>query len=415
MDNDPKQSSGNGGLPVYLNAREAAAELEVSLATLYAYVSRGLIRSESVGSSRSKKYRGDDVRTLVGRRRPAQHEERKKGRALSWGAPVMDSAITLISDDGLYYRGRSAIALSQDASLETVATLLWRAERNPFTERKTGLGEEILEAYRGTMEPLGVIERGMTVLPALAVRDPGAFTMSGPPVMKAGTRLMRVFAAAITDRPLGDDPLHEVLASAWDRDDDGQTSDLVRRALVLAADHELNASTFTVRCVASTGTSVYYAVVAGLGAMKGYRHGGMTASAFAFLESLNPQTLEIQVAEKLTRGEDIPGFGHPIYHNGDPRATALLEAMSHHERYTETAAFLGDLIDVVETMTGLSPNIDLVLAGFAHRLGLGPEPAMALFALGRTAGWIAHAIEQASSGQLIRPRARYIGEPVKGL
>ena len=66
-------------------------------------------------------------------------------------------------------------------------------------------------------------------------------------------------------------------------------------------------------------------------------------------------------------------------------------------------------------MTGLSPNMDLILAGFAHRLGLGPEPAMAIFALGRTAGWIAHAIEQASSGRLIRPRARYVGEPVKGL
>lgn len=405
----------NGGLPVYLNAKEAAAELEVSLATLYAYVSRGLIRSESVGSSRSKQYRGDDVRTLVGRRRPAHHDEHKKGKALSWGAPVMDSGITLIADKGLYYRGRSAIALSQDASLETVATLLWRAERNPFSEQKTGLGEEVLEAYRGLMAPLGVIERGMTLLPALAVRDPGAFTMTGPPVMKAGTRLMRVFAAAITDSPLGDDPLHEVLASAWDKDDDGQTSDLVRRALVLAADHELNASTFTVRCVASTGTSVYYAVVAGLAAMKGYRHGGMTASAFAFLEGLDPDKIETHVAQKLTRGEDIPGFGHPIYQNGDPRAIALLEAMSAHERYAPTAKILRDLIAVVETMTGLSPNIDLILAGFAHRLCLGPEPAMAIFALGRTAGWIAHAIEQASSGRLIRPRARYIGEPVKGL
>lgn len=402
-----------GGLPVYLNAREAAAELDVSLPTLYAYVSRGLVRSENVGSSRAKRYRGDDVRALVARRRPAQAEERKKNRALSWGAPVMDSAITLISDEGLYYRGRNAIALAEEASLETVATLLWRATTNPFTEQKTGLGEEILKAYGDIMAPLGVIERGMTLLPALALRDPGAFTMAGPPVMKAGVRLMRVFAAAITDRPLGDDPLHEVLTHAWDPEDKGETSDLVRRALVLSADHELNASTFTVRCVASTGSSVYYAVVAGLGAMKGYRHGGMTASAWAFLEGAGAGDVETLVAERLTRGEDIPGFGHPVYENGDPRATALLEAMGRHERYAQTAETLNGLIEVVASMTGRAPNIDLILAGIAQKLGLGPEPAMAIFALGRTAGWIAHAIEQASSRQLIRPRARYIGEPIK--
>lgn len=402
-----------GGLPVYLNAREAAAELDISLASLYAYVSRGLVRSENVGSSRSKRYRGDDVRALVARRRPAHTEEGKKNRALSWGAPVMDSAITLISDEGLYYRGRNAIALAQEASLETVATLLWRATTNPFTEQKTGLGEEILESYKEIMAPLGVIERGMTLLPAIALRDPGAFTMSGPPVMKASVRLMRVFAAAITDRPLGSEPLHEVLAGAWDPTDNGETSNLVRRALVLCADHELNASTFTVRCVASTGTSVYYAVVAGLAAMKGYRHGGVTASAWAFLDGLASSDMETQVAERLTRGEDIPGFGHPVYKNGDPRATALLEAMKQHESYQETASVLSDLINVVETMTGRAPNIDLILAGMAHKLGQGPEPAMAIFALGRTAGWIAHAIEQATSNQLIRPRARYTGEPVK--
>lgn len=402
-----------GGLPVYLSAKEAAAELDVSLPTLYAYVSRGLVRSENVGTSRAKRYRGDDVRTLVSRRRPTQREERKKSRALSWGAPVLDSAITLISDDGLYYRGRNAVTLAEDSSLETVATLLWNADRDPFTDQKTGLGEEILESSRQMLVPLGVVERGMTLFPAMAVRDPGAFTMAGPPVMKAGVRLMRVFAAAITDRSLSDHPLHEVLAHAWDERDDGATADLVRRALVLSADHELNASTFTVRCVASTGTSVYYAVAAGLAAMKGFRHGGMSASAHAFLESLDPNNMEDGVAARLTRGEDIPGFGHPVYQNGDPRATALLDAMATHERYAETAAQLSELVSVVETMTGRAPNIDIALAGLARQIGSGPQTALAMFALGRTAGWIAHAIEQASSNQLIRPRARYIGEPVK--
>lgn len=399
--------------PVYLSAKEAAAELEVSLATLYAYVSRGLIRSESVGSSRAKRYRGDDVRALIARRRPSVHEDMKGTKALSWGAPVLDSAITLIGDEGLYYRGRDAIKLAEDSSLETVATLLWNGAANPFTEQKTGLGAEVLKDYRDILAPLGVIERGMTILPALAGKDPGAFMMQGPPVYKAGVRLMRVFAAAIAEDELGDDPLHIVLARKWAGRDETAIADITRRALVLCADHELNASTFTVRCVASTGSSLYYAVAAGLAALKGHRHGGMAASVHTFLQSLEGENVEERVAHRLTTGEPIPGFGHPLYAGGDPRSFALLDAMETHEEFAEIASHLREVIDVVTTMTGRPPNIDLVLAGFAKALGKGPETAMALFALGRSAGWIAHAIEQAATGRLIRPRARYTGEPVK--
>ena len=401
--------------PVYLSAKEASAELEVSLATLYAYVSRGLIRSESVGTSRAKRYRGDDVRALLARRRPSAIEEKKGTKALSWGAPVLDSSITLIGDHGLFYRGRDAIKLSEDATLENVATLLWNATCNPFAEQKTGLGAEVLEDYRAIMEPLGVIERGMTILPALAGKDPGAFMMQGAPVLKAGVRLMRVFAAAIAEEKLTDDPLHDVLARKWCRDDQKAVSDIVRRSLVLCADHELNASTFTVRCVASTGSSLYYAVAAGLAALKGHRHGGMAASVHAFLETLEEADVEEVVARRLTTGEAIPGFGHPLYADGDPRSFALLDAMATHDDFEETVMHLRHVIEVVMTMTGRPPNMDLVLAGFAKYLGRGPETAMALFALGRSAGWIAHAIEQAGTGQLIRPRARYTGEPVKAL
>jgi citrate synthase len=409
---DPLSDRKKGGSPVYLSAKEASAELGVSLATLYAYVSRGLIRSENIGSSRTKRYRGDDVRALLVRRKPAATEDKKKDRALSWGAPVMESGITLIGNNGLYYRGRDAVRLAEESSLETVATLLWRAERNPFTDQKTGMGAEALDHYREILEPLGVIERGMTIMPVLAARDPGAFTMEGVPVMKAGTRLMRVFASAITQSPLSDSPFHEVLAKAWMPNDKGAYEDIIRRALVLCADHELNASTFTVRCTASTGSSLYYAVAAGLGALKGHRHGGMSAQVFAFLESVNRQDLESQIAHRLMTGQGIPGFGHPLYETGDPRALPLLEAMATYSDFEESVALLRDLIEIVDTMTGRAPNLDLLLAGIARQIGLGPEIAIALFALGRSAGWIAHAIEQAATGRLIRPRARYTGEPV---
>ncbi len=196
-------------------------------------------------------------------------------------------------------------------------------------------------------------------------------------------------------------PLHERLASVWGVGP--KAADLIRRALVLTADHELNASTYAMRVVASTRAPLGACVLAGLAALVGPLHGGMTNEVRALLAdpavTADPGTA---IAIRLARGERIPGFGHPLYPDGDPRAAALLPRLtprSHGQR----------VVEAMHAMTGIAPNIDFALLVLEKRLHLPTGAAFALFAVGRTVGWIAHALEQWRDGTLIRPRAVYPG------
>jgi citrate synthase len=165
----------------------------------------------------------------------------------------------------------------------------------------------------------------------------------------------------------------------------------------------LNASTFAVRVVGSTGASLPGALMAGLAALTGPRHGGMTMRTVAmFAEALAAPDPAAFFAARLARGEPIWGLHHALYPDGDIRARALRDAH-------EPSGALRWTIDAAEAAGGMLLNVDGALAALAHTLGLSQEAAFAIFALGRTTGWIAHAIEQTETGALIRPRARYVG------
>jgi citrate synthase len=205
-------------------------------------------------------------------------------------------------------------------------------------------------------------------------------------------------AEAITDHVL-DLPIHRHCARLWALDEDG--ADLIRKALVLCADHELNPSTFAVRVVASTGAAPPHCLLAGLGALSGPRHGGTTARVRAMLaESRILADPHAVVVERVGRGDDLPGFGHPLYPDGDPRAAAILDPIGPAPRWR-------GLFAAIYARTGLRPNIDAALVALEQHLGLPDDAALAIFAMGRTAGWIAHALEQRAEGRLIRPRAAY--------
>jgi citrate synthase len=194
----------------------------------------------------------------------------------------------------------------------------------------------------------------------------------------------------------------------------------IEAALVLCADHELNVSAFTARCVASAGAPPQAAVAAGLAAVGGSRHGGQTERVEALLDEVSPavsrsasrgssSTVRDRLADRLRRGEEIPGFGHPLYRDGDPRARLLLDMATasrprspHLDAASELAAAALDLL-------GERPNLDFGLVTLARTLDLPPGAPLALFAVGRSAGWIAHVIEQYGDSRLIRPRARYAG------
>ena len=228
-------------------------------------------------------------------------------------------------------------------------------------------------------------------------------------MLQSGPALMRILAAALLQTAPSALPLHWQLAQAWQADTD--QTELLRAALVLLADHELNASTFAVRCVASTGASLPMALSAGLAALSGNRHGGGSAAARCMLTQAlaAPDARDAIGAFYKTIAPEFAGFGHPLYPRGDPRAAYLLDrlaALSHaHPQVAiilSVCATAGELLDA-------RPNADLALAAMELAFGWPEGAGMSVFALARSAGWIAHANEQAASAALIRPRARYIG------
>jgi citrate synthase len=389
---------------LYLSAREASAELAISPATLYAYVSRGLIRSEPSSDSRSHRYRAEDVRGLKERRAPSP--EPRGLRNFDADLPVMDSAIATITEEGPIYRGVNCIDLAEKDTLEHAATLLWDVTGvDPFSKDNCPHVSGEMRAIADAAREAAPIDRTIAVLALAASADPRAFTRAADGRAMVGGRILRLVVATMLNGPSSPVPLHLQIAKAW-APGNKHAGDLIRRALVLLAEHELNASAFTVRCAASTGLNLYDAMIAGLVALKGPKHGGAGVLAAQLVNTLVDRDVAPVIRERVALGERFAGFGHGVYKHGDPRARALLEALA---RAGAADKLTGEIPERIAEATGEFVNIDYALAVLVHTLGLPPGNELVLFAMARTVGWIAHASEQLRHGGLIRPRARYIG------
>lgn len=370
-----------------LSAQAAANYLGVSRRTLYAYVSRGLLVSEPSGG-KERRYPLWSLDELKARR--TERREPAAG-ALRWGTPVLESALTLIDRGRLFYRGHDAVELSRSATFEEVACLLW-------TGTTEGAGE---------LFPPGRVARRSGSLPnrlvaclveerkrhPLSLNEPTRATL-----LAAGKTVAALFAAA---GGTGSGALAERLARGWN----APNVDDLQVALILCADHELNASAFTARVVAGTDASLPNALLAALCALEGRRHGGASRELADFLDEIERVGAKRAGERILAHRGWVPGLwtGHSLYPHGDPRATELLRRLNlpASDPAAKAISLMTDL--------GGAPTIELALAALARRARLPRDAAFVLFALGRTAGWIAHALEAAVDGSLIRPRARYIG------
>lgn len=397
----------------YLSAREAAGELGVSLPTLYSYVSRGMVRSEAAGGGRrGRRYRAEDVRRLRERKEWRRDPERTLEGALRWGTPVLESGITLVADGHVYYRGRDLLELSRSRSIEEVAALIWTRELPEDASAAGAVGSDG-EIHSPQTKPAvlpEVLEKLQSLLALAALEDPAAYDLRPLGVTRTGGRILRFMAASIVGGPESGS-VAEILQKEW-VPDDPRARRLLDAALIICADHELPVSTFAVRCVASAGATPYAAVAAGLSAMQGVKHGGQIELAEKLLQEVEASGDARGVLRgRLRRGESVPGFGHQLYPEGDPRGKELLRLSEMArpgslamELAQETCAAALEILDE-------RPTLDLGLVTLARVLGLPAGGALALFALGRTVGWIGHAIEQYADQTLIRPRARYVGEP----
>ena len=390
----------------WLSAGEAARLLHVTRATLYAYVSRGYIRSQATaGPTRERHYSRDDVERL--RRRVEERRDPGKAaeRALRWGVPVLESAITAIDGIRLYYRGHDATLLARTRSVADVASLIWTGQ---FDSRPADVAEPGAAAPTMPAAQRSFIARAHVLLAAEAARDPLAFDLRPLAVASTGWRILALLAHAATGAATAATSIDTQLARAWRAGPRG--AEVIRQGLILCADHELNVSSFTARCVASAGSHPYAVVTAGLAALEGTRHGGTTARVESLLATLRRSSQgPIAIRERLRRGERIDGFGHPLYRDGDPRAMALLDLLREkYPRSPELAFVLGVARDAAAALRE-RPNLDFALGAATRVLRLPPDSGLTLFAIGRTIGWIGHAIEQYATGQLIRPRAKYVG------
>ncbi len=395
----------------YLTAGEAAAELGVSLPTLYSYVSRGMVRSEAAeGERRSRRYRAEDVRALKERKERRRDPEGVAEGALRWGAPVLESGITLVDGGRLFYRGRDVEGLATGCCIEEVAALIWTGSTGLATEIFPGGTEGPSPRVRGTLrtlEGLPPVELFQALLPVASAEDPVGYDLRPAGVVGTGARILRLMAGVVGGGGAGGTA--EALRRGWCPGEPGAAA-LLDAALVLCADHELPVSTFAARCVASSGATPYAVVQAGLAALGGTRHGGQVELVEAFLDEVAAAgDARKVIAGRLRRGDGIPGFGHPLYPAGDPRGAALLRLTAGSLPESPAVGLSGAVAEEVQKLTGERPTVDLALATLARALGLPAGGAVALFAVGRTVGWIGHAIEQYASNTLIRPRARYVG------
>lgn len=394
----------------HVSAAEAATALGVSRDTLYAYVSRGLIHSEREPGSRACRYRAEDVWMLVERKQGRRDPGRAARQALHWGTPILESEISLIAEGELYYRGWNVSELARTSTFEDVAALLWGEPGGVLPDAVPALAPGLSSLMRAAAR-LPPLEAFQMALAAAAAHDASAWDLSPASVRNTGARILRLLAAQAAGAAPSRRPVAEVLQHGWVPGERAARG-ILEAALVAWADHELNVSTFTARCVASAHANPYAVVVAGLSALRGPLHGGATEQVEALLDEVRaPERARGVLEARLRRGERIPGFGHQLYSEVDPRARVLLSLLREARPESEGLVLADAVVEACFALIGKRPNVDLACGAMARALGLPRGASLAVIGIARSAGWIAHALEQYTEARLIRPRARYVGPP----
>jgi len=348
------------------------------------------------------------------------------------------SAICFIDGDRgvLSYCGYDIHELARHATFEEVCFLLWhrrlpsRAELGDLQSQLVAarpLPEGVIRAMR-MLPPGDSMDTLRTLTSILAHYDPDATNQTPQANYRKAIRLTSQLSSLVATMgrmnagggPIAPDPVLGHAANFLYMLTGDRPSSLATRAfdvaLILHADHELNASTFAARVIAATLSDIHSAVVGGIGALKGPLHGGANAEVMKMLLDIGKdgpvEKAEEVVRAKLARKEKIPGFGHRVYHTEDPRATHLRQMSKDlGQRSGQTIWYeMSQRIEaLVKADKKLNPNVDFYSASTYHALGIATDLFTPIFAVSRISGWTAHVLEQYSNNRLIRPRADYIG------
>ncbi|MET7327639.1 citrate synthase [Nonomuraea sp. NPDC005650] len=445
----------------WIDAATASERLGVKPATLYAYVSRGVLQRRHSDDGRRSLFSAEEIERLARRGRPRSQPPEL----------VIESAITALGVDRPHYRGLDALGLALTSDFETVAAWLWTADPTvwhppppatpaalppptpstspppPAGERPSTHGQAVagddgevagargvrfrwpepwrceadalraaVTAQRGLPDDLLPLDRLQVITTVLGASDSLRYQLDPASVAATGRRLIAGLVDALPQlsEPQGDSIAERLWSRLCPHPATPALLNAVQAALVLLADHELAASTLAARVAASAKADPYAVVLTGLGVLGGPLHGGASYGAERLLaEVAEPRQAARAIAERVRRGERIPGFGHSVYKNGDARSALLLdlvkEAAPGHERIAAGVAVLEEM----RRRRLPERNVDFALATLTAVSGMVSGAGEAIFAVARVAGWLAHAMEEYDRGALLRLRASYTGPPVK--
>ena len=413
-----------------LTADQAAARLGVKVETVYAYVSRGVLTRTVAEDGRTSRFDPAEVDELAQRGRP-RRDRRRAGSV----EVTLATGITRLGDADLSYRGHEVAELARTSTFEAVAELLWTGELPTSTDAAAwSVGPAARDLVAAVTAPLPVdapaVERLAVVAAALACIDPLRVDRRPAAVARVGRLLLAAFPSALPPAPMvgtgragsgaggggnrATGARRRVAAALWPKLSAlPATRPRVRvldAALVLLADHELATSTLAARVAASTRADPYAVVLAGLGAVAGPRHGtAATAAHRLLLDAEAGGSAERALAAVLEDQGRPPGFGHPVYRGDDPRATVLFERLASICP-RRAAATIDAVLAAADRLDVGAVNTDLALAAVAYATRMPVGATDRIFAVARTAGWVAHALEEYGEAPLrFRARAVYTG------
>ncbi|MFI1765059.1 citrate synthase [Streptomyces sp. NPDC020800] len=395
-----------------LSTKEAAELLGVKPETVYAYVSRGLLSSRREPGGRASTFEAREVEALARRNR-----RDAAGSPGSGGELSVRTRITLIDRDRYYFRGVDATELAAHHSYEEVAEWLWTGRMTPgvtFTAPKSTVevARHAVHALPGHTSPT---DRLRVAAIAAAAEDPLRFDLSEKAVLSTARILIPTLVSAlppVLHAPEDEGPLaHRLWGRLTGRPADEASLRVLDTALALLVDHDLAASTLAVRVAASARAHAYAAVSAGLGVLEGPLHGAASGLAHRMLlDVLDQGTAVPVIADELRAGRRIPGLGHRLYSGEDPRARALFALLEQVPRAEPALLAARDIVATTARHTPLHANVDMALAVFTASCGMPATAGETIFAVARTAGWIAHVLEEYGERPLrMRPSGHYVG------
>jgi len=361
----------------YLTADDAARDLGISVSSLYAYVSRGLIKSQSLDNSRKKGYLRTDIEALKRKKKGFKDDPN-----FYYSPNIKDNYITKITESGPLYRGVDALSLARTESAESVASLLWKSDISLFDKETNFPTVSNFEAIRKNTLTLNPLAQYVSLAATIEQTLPKSYNITPEGAARTAVDVLRLLASFIVGKnyPI-DTPIHKFIASKNNLDE--SYAELLRIFLILAADHEQGPAMQIARNSAYAGNTPYSVVSAAKGI-------GQPLMQF-MTEIMNKSDPTRAITSRLQDGAPLPGVGSPVYGAKDPRGGLLINLINEYLPDDQDAQKLYLAADMIEDLTGKAPSLAFSAAFLAQKLNM-PNQLRALIAAGRCIGWLAHAL-----------------------